>query len=79
MEKNTAGKSVVMQEVKTLRSRVNVIIWHVRSQFGSSLREVPLVWQAENRSRSSAPFRDRKTRTRVADVKNRRSINCETH
>jgi hypothetical protein len=37
-----------MQEVKTLRSRVNVIVWHVRSQIASSLREVPLVWQAEN-------------------------------
>jgi hypothetical protein len=42
MEKNTAGKSVVTQEVKMLRSRVNVIIWHVRFRFGSSLREVPL-------------------------------------
>jgi hypothetical protein len=42
MERNTAEQPVVMQEVKTLRSRVNVIIWHVRSQFGSSLREVPL-------------------------------------
>ena len=48
MEKNTAGKSVVTQEVKTLRSRVNVITWPVRSRLGSSLREVPLAWPAEN-------------------------------
>lgn len=48
MESNTAEQPVVMQEVKTLRSRVNVIIWHVRSRFGSSLREVPLAWPAEN-------------------------------
>jgi hypothetical protein len=48
MEKNTADKSVVKQEVKTLRSRANVITWHVRSRFGSSLREVPPAWPAEN-------------------------------
>jgi hypothetical protein len=47
MEKNTADKSVVKQEVKTLRSRANVITWHVRSRFGSSLREVALAWPAE--------------------------------
>ena len=48
MEKNTAGKSVVTQVAKTLKSRVNVITWHVRSRLGSSLREVPLAWPAEN-------------------------------
>jgi len=47
MEKNTADKSVVMPEVKTLRSRVSVIISRVRSRFGSSFREVPLAWPAE--------------------------------
>jgi hypothetical protein len=47
MEKNTADKSVVKQEVKTLKLRVNVITWHARSRLGSSLREVPLAWPAE--------------------------------
>jgi hypothetical protein len=47
MEKNTADKFVVMQEVKTLRSRVSVIIWRVRSRFGSLFREVPPTWPTE--------------------------------
>jgi hypothetical protein len=47
MEKNTADKSVARQGVKTLRLRVNVITWHVRSRFGSSFPEVPLAWPAE--------------------------------
>jgi len=56
MEKNTADKSVVKQEVKTLRSRVSVITRHVRFRFGSSLREMPPVWPVE-KDRVIGPFR----------------------
>ncbi len=36
------------REAKTLRLRVNAIIRHVRSRFGSSRLEVPQAWPAEN-------------------------------
>src|SRR5437899_1096117 len=77
MEKNTAGKSVVTQVAKTLKSRVNVITWHVRSRLGSSLREVPLAWPAEN-DRVDRPC-SRHWKEAIAEVMCRRSINCETH
>jgi hypothetical protein len=65
MEKNTADKSVVMQEVKTSRSRVSVIIWRVRSRFGSSVREVPLTWPAEVDRVDRPSFRNLKDATAI--------------
>jgi hypothetical protein len=47
MEKNTAEKPVVTLEAKMWKSRVNAIIAHVRSRFGSSRLEVPLTWPAD--------------------------------
>jgi hypothetical protein len=79
MEKNTVEKPVVMQEVKTLTSRVNVTTWHVRSRFDSSLREVPLAWSAENDRVLRPGSATGKTPALVAQVKSRRRSNCEAH
>jgi hypothetical protein len=57
MEKNTAEKPVVTPEAKMWKSRVNAIIWHVRSRFGSSRLEVPLTCPAENDSLRRRPLR----------------------
>ena len=48
MEKNTAEKPVVTQVAKTWKSRVNAAIRHVRSRFGSSRPELPLIWPADS-------------------------------
>jgi hypothetical protein len=48
MEKNIAEKLVVTQVAKTWKSRVNAIIWHARSHFGSSRLEAALTWPVEN-------------------------------
>ena len=60
-----------------LRSRVNVIIWHVRSRFGSSLREVLLAWRVENDRADWSWFSGWKDT--IVEVKCRRRIDCEVY